>query len=99
MLERKRLSKTYNLVPGDVDEELDLELGEGIGATSNVDGQETGVIGQTLEQEVDNWDENAEDWDDEEAPTASTTEEGEGQKTPGSSVDDAVVEPVKKRTD
>jgi hypothetical protein len=98
MLERKRLSKTYNLVPGGGDEELDLELGEGVGAANN-DGQETGVIRQTLEQEVDNWDENAEDWDDEEVPTKNGTEEDEGQKTAGSSADDAVIEPVKKRTD
>jgi len=96
MLERKRLSKNYNLVPG---EELDLELGEGVGAEH--EGQETGVIpGQTLEQEVDNWDENAEDWDDDDLPTTSGTEEGEGPKTPGSSVDDPVVETVvKKRSD
>jgi hypothetical protein len=96
MLERKRLSKNYNLVPGDVDEDLDLELGEGVGAHD--DGQETGVIGQTLEEEVDNWDENGEDWEDDDHPATSGTEEGEGQQTPGSSVDDAVVE-VKKRTD
>jgi hypothetical protein len=29
------------------------------------------VVGSTLEDEVDNWDENAEDWDDEEAQGAS----------------------------
>jgi hypothetical protein len=98
MLERKRLSKSYSLVPGDADDEHDLELGEGIGA-ANRDGQETGVTGQTLEQEVDNWDENAEDWDDDEPPVKSGAEEGEGHKTPGASVEDAVVEPVKKRTD
>ncbi|KAF2433833.1 hypothetical protein EJ08DRAFT_569932, partial [Tothia fuscella] len=65
MLERKRLSKSYTLVPGEgSDDDMDLELGEGIGA------QEDGIVGanggpsaQTLEQEVDNWDENAEDWD------------------------------------
>jgi hypothetical protein len=95
MLERKRLSKNYNLVPGDMDEELDLELGEGVGARDS--GQETGITGQTLEQEVDNWDENGEDWEDDDVPTTSGTEEGEGQQTPGSSVDDTVE--VKKRTD
>lgn len=56
MLERKRQGK-YSSVPGEDD---DVELGEGTGA------QETGVTGQTLEQEVDNWDENAEDWEQEE---------------------------------
>lgn len=56
MLERKRQNKTYNAVPGE--DEDDVELGNG---------HETGVIDgpSTLEQEVDNWDENAEDnWDD-----------------------------------
>ena len=59
MLERKRQRKTYNAVPGEDDE--DVELGEG---------HETGVIdtaprGRTLEEEVDNWDEHAvDDWDD-----------------------------------
>ncbi|KAJ6441149.1 VanZ like family protein [Purpureocillium lavendulum] len=59
MLERRRQRKTYNAVPGeDAD---DVELGQD---------QETGVTdgpsrGLTLEQEVDNWDENApDDWDD-----------------------------------
>jgi hypothetical protein len=97
MLERKRLSKSYSLVPGETDEDIDVELGEGIGGGH--EGQESGIIPtQTLEQEVDNWDENAEDWEDDDIPTTSGTEEGEGQKTPGSSVDDAVAE-GKKRSD
>jgi hypothetical protein len=58
MLERKRQRKTYNAVPGE--DEEDVELGEG---------QETGIINtarsRTLEEEVDNWDENAvDDWDE-----------------------------------
>ena len=60
MLERKRLRKTYDVVPGE--DEADLELGEG---------QETGITedepvrGRTLQEEVDNWDENApDDWDE-----------------------------------
>ncbi|KAJ3498099.1 hypothetical protein NLG97_g1387 [Lecanicillium saksenae] len=57
MLERRRQMKTYNAVPGEDTE--DLELGEG---------HETGVVDsapQTLEEEVDNWDENApDDWDE-----------------------------------
>ncbi|KAI1210208.1 uncharacterized protein F4807DRAFT_73090 [Annulohypoxylon truncatum] len=64
MLERKRLRRQYNAVPGEDVE--DLELGEGVGL------QEEGVIpaggterAATLEEEVDNWDENAVDaWDD-----------------------------------
>lgn len=60
MLERRRQNKAYNAVPGEDVE--DLELGEG-------EGHETGVVqAQTLEEEVDNWDENAVDnWDDGEA--------------------------------
>lgn len=60
MLERRRQKKTYNAVPGE--DTGDVELGEG---------HETGVDdgpsrGRTLEEEVDNWDENApDDWDEE----------------------------------
>ena len=69
MLERKRASKTYQAVPGDEEagpEEVELE--------ENMGRQETGVTtsGQretNLDQELDNWDENAaDDWDEEEAP-------------------------------
>ncbi|KAG5952824.1 hypothetical protein E4U53_007879 [Claviceps sorghi] len=64
MLDRKRNKKTYNAVPGRDEEDVEL------GAT-----QETGITvadvdsrpGRSLEQEVDNWDENAaDDWEDEE---------------------------------
>lgn len=74
MLERKRLRKTYTAVPGvegeDDDVVGDIELGEGV-----VGAQESGVVDgegpsgkhervMTLEEEVDNWDENApDDWD------------------------------------
>lgn len=71
MLERKRKRRTYSAVPGeDVEGEEDLELGESVGVGSAaVDGQEEGVTsverGQTLEEELDNWDENAVDaWND-----------------------------------
>ncbi|UNI17655.1 hypothetical protein JDV02_003983 [Purpureocillium takamizusanense] len=73
MLERRRQRKTYNAVPGeDAD---DVELGED---------HETGVTdgpsrGMTLEEEVDNWDEHApDDWDDGDAaqqPGATATRE------------------------
>ncbi|KAI0974672.1 hypothetical protein F4678DRAFT_420477 [Xylaria arbuscula] len=67
MLERKR-QRRYTTVPGD--EPGDLELGEGLGH------QEEGILGAdvdgratTLEEEVDNWDENAEDnWDEDDEP-------------------------------
>ncbi|KAK1248434.1 hypothetical protein MKX08_006654 [Trichoderma sp. CBMAI-0020] len=72
MLERKRQRKHYDAVPGEDAE--DVELGEG---------QESGILSasirsRTLEEEVDNWDENAEDnWDDDntletEPPPAAT---------------------------
>jgi hypothetical protein len=65
MLGRKRASKHYNLVPGNSDD--DLEFGETV---ANLEDQESGVISATLEQEIDNWDENAEDWDDDDPTTA-----------------------------
>lgn len=82
MLERRRAAKQFHLVPaeeegGTVGDE-DLELGE----------QESGVtpvthVEQTLEEEVENWDENAEDnWDEE--PPGTESGEGAGQKTPTS---------------
>lgn len=55
MIERKRAARGYNAVAGD--DELDVELGEGVG------GQETGVVRSTVDDELDRWDENAEDWE------------------------------------
>lgn len=62
MLERKR-RRRYSAVPGE--DQGDVELGEG---------HESGVVevasrSRTLEEEVDNWDENQidDDWDEEEA--------------------------------
>lgn len=66
MLERRRQRKHYNAVPGE--DEADLELGEG---------HETGVVDaqtrpRTLEDEVDNWDENqVDEWDEDETPAVS----------------------------
>ncbi|KAJ5235555.1 uncharacterized protein N7469_004723 [Penicillium citrinum] len=65
MLERRRASR-YGMVDGDGDD--DVELGTGVGARSREEEgmgpQESGVT--NLEQEVDNWDENAVDnWDTE----------------------------------
>lgn len=70
MLERKRVARGYRSVSGD--EEAgdagidDVELEEGTSA------QETGiapVAPATLEEDIDNWDENAEDWSDDEPTT------------------------------
>jgi len=88
MLERKRRSKT-NLAPGEGgdDDDYDVELGESLTA------QEDGVIhDQSLEDEVENWDENAEDWDDDEPTTAgSMGEDSTITKTPNS--EEVVPEP------
>ena len=95
MLERKR-AKKYTAVPGD-DEELDLELGGG-----EDDAQETGVARppppqqRSLEQEVDNWDENAEDWDADEQEANAPDATGGAAEEPASAV--AADEP-KKRED
>ena len=87
MLERRRQRKTYNAVPGeDAD---DVELGED---------HETGVTdgpsrGMTLEEEVDNWDENApDDWDDGDAAQQSGV-------TAAKEPDTVDIGDAKKRTD
>lgn len=97
MLERKRLAKHYQVVPGE--EEADLELGEGVGA------QESGTTSAaaptpTLDEEVDNWDENIEDaWDEEEHAAGTDSVEGEGLKTPSASSAGDIEAEMKKRTD
>lgn len=90
MLERRRQQKTYNAVPGDDTE--DVELGEG---------QESGIVdagpsrGRTLEEEVDNWDEHApDDWEEEEGQESSAPP-GAKSKEP----DTADIGDAKKRTD
>ncbi|KAI5920518.1 VanZ domain protein [Camillea tinctor] len=95
MLERKRQRRQYNAVPGEDD--ADLELGENVGA-----GQEEGVMSAagnerntTLEQEVDNWDENAVDaWDEDDDP------DGDIGTATGKTVEqNGVGEDSKKRVD
>ncbi|KAI9643658.1 hypothetical protein NHQ30_008280 [Ciborinia camelliae] len=96
MLERKRMAKTYHVVPGDEDQ--DLELGEGMGAGP----QESGVtaVTRTLDEEVDNWDENMEDaWDEDEHAGGADSTEGEGLKTPSTSSAGEVDGDSKKRAD
>lgn len=73
MLERRRANKTYNLVPGEDADEVDVELGEHVRAEE----QETGVVAgaeQTVTEQLDNWDENAEDWDED----GDVTDAGKG---------------------
>lgn len=71
MLERRRVRRSYQAVPGEegAGAEEDLELGEGIGpqesGVTEASGAADGGRSLTLEEEVDNWDENAMDaWDE-----------------------------------
>ena len=95
MLERKRLAKHYQVVPGE--EEHDLELGEGLGA------QESGEItasAPTLDEEVNNWDENIEDtWDEEGQDITTDSAEGDGKLTPSASSAGEPAEAEVKRKD
>lgn len=90
MLERRRAARNYHIVAGedDHDQEHDVELGEGVG---HQEGQESGVIPASttpnVSEELDNWDENAEDWDEEPAEAGAV----------GTSVEDGVES--KKRSD
>jgi len=54
MLERKRAARQYNIVPG----EEDVELGEGLGEDGGQGSSVTAGGTRTLEEEVDQWDEN-----------------------------------------
>ena len=82
MLERKRQAK-YDAVPGEEGAEEDLELGEGIGP------QETGIATDTgaAVTTEDNWDNDADNWEDEEPTTGTESAEGDGKITPSTSVD------------
>jgi VanZ family protein len=94
MLERKRLAKNYHAVPGEGD--LDLELGEEAGPQES--GTTNDAPARTVEEELDNWDENAEDaWDEEEH--AAGTDEGESLKTPSASSAGDADGDKKKRAD
>ena len=95
MLERKRQRRQYNAVPGEDVE--DLELGEGVGS------QEEGVTSAagteraaTLEEEVDNWDENEidDDWDEDE-----THETSANNKALETNADNGDLGDTKKRMD
>ncbi|KAH0357643.1 hypothetical protein KCU83_g928, partial [Aureobasidium melanogenum] len=72
MLERRRAARNYQVVPG---EDQDIELGE------STAGQETGVMSSSeppnVTEELDNWDENAEDWDDDQTPESTHTKAGQ----------------------
>ena len=92
MLERKRKNKHYDIVPGEEpaeDEERDVELGTvreqetgsvPIDANGSAAQADAGAAKTDVTQELDNWDENAEDWDDEpstsDGKAAGAVEEG-----------------------
>ena len=61
MLERKRAARGYTAVAGDIDEDRDLEQGTELG--DSVSGQESGIVRPTVVEELEHWDENAEDWE------------------------------------
>lgn len=78
MLERKRAARGYGAVAGD-DLDHDVELGEGIG------GQESGIVRPTVEEELEHWNENEEDWEttepvDTSNGPAASGDLGEGKK-------------------
>lgn len=105
MLERRRKNR-FGMMEGGTD---DVELGVGAGAGGHThveDGlgpQESGVT--NLEQELDNWDENAVDnWDTEDGPEppqhqAAPPSYQEGRKPSASSQGQAPVDAVDKRAD
>lgn len=80
MLERRRINKHYDIVPGEepdeADEDRDVELGTirdqetgSVPVAANGSAEQdagTGATKTDVTEELDNWDENAEDWDAEE---------------------------------
>lgn len=86
MLERRRLSK-YHIVPGSDDLGQDVELGDAGGSQQELGA--AGSVGRSLEEQVDNWDEHADDpWDEEVAQEeeghGTESGSGEGRLTPSS---------------
>jgi len=105
-VERRRRAK-YSALTGEgleTDEDADIELGEGPGLTGRGDSedQSTGMVtldgpsvgkGKTIEEELDNWDENQpDDWDNDD----DTTNNGGVQMTPATSSADSIEEHRKK---
>lgn len=99
-MERRRRAK-YSALSGDGIDDEDVELGQtsGPGVYENeVEGQETGVVSvdggrkQTVEEELDNWDENQpDDWDDDDETTTAGA-----KMTPATSSADSTEEPRRK---
>ncbi|EAU35072.1 conserved hypothetical protein [Aspergillus terreus NIH2624] len=97
MLERRRKARFGALGDGAADDDGDVELGlrrgdSQDGVAEGLGPQESGVM--TLEQEVDNWDENAVDnWDTEDGV------DGPDSTAPSRTSPPAAVEDTKKRSD
>lgn len=94
--ERRRRAK-FSALASDGLEGDDLELGEGANrglGGSSVDDQETGVVTRTVEEELDNWDENVADdaWDEEDDATTS----GQNTKVTPSTSSPGSEEPPRK---
>ncbi|PBP19734.1 VanZ like family protein [Diplocarpon rosae] len=86
MLERKRLAKHYQIIPGAEDHAHDLELGEGVGPQESGEIPGSARVPPTLDEEVDHWDENLGDgWNEDEHTTGTDSADGEGVKTPSAS--------------
>lgn len=94
--ERRRRAK-YSALNGDGLEGEDLELGEGANGGlghPNPDDQETGVVPRSVDEELENWDENAPDdaWDEDDDVTTS----GQNTKVTPSTSSVGSEEPPKK---
>jgi hypothetical protein len=74
MLDRKRMTKSYQVVPGD-DQDRDVELGEGTGP------QETGVTSTAAdEQEAEDWNNPNDNWEPDDPASTGGADAG-GRKT------------------
>jgi VanZ family protein len=92
MLERKRAARGYAAVAGDELDDRGIELGED-------GGQQEGIVRPSgpvdVDEELANWDEHAEDWEDTELPDENTN----GQRGSIDSTGDIGVADTKKRHD
>lgn len=79
MLERKR-AKRYQVVPGGEPDDHEIEMVDGTGDEE----QEVGVVAAraepTVTEQLDAWDENAQDWDEDEAATSTQVVETDSAK-------------------
>ena len=94
MLHRRRVARGYHRASGSVAADRDVELG-------GLDPQETDIRAnrtETIEQELDRWDENAEDeWDETEDPGPLNSFQSE-QETTATKMDNITKE-TKQRND